>query len=96
MSSYIVWSNPLAALSNKLFKTTWGYNEIDLGSRPIPNKHPLVPELYRVVINGTEYLVDKFDRKRLLECIYDNNTSMNELIDHAQMCDKRWMLIWKS
>lgn len=69
MSSYIVWSNPLAALSNKLFKTTWGYNEIDLGSRPIPNKHPLVPELYRVVINDTEYLVDKFDRKRLLATI---------------------------
>lgn len=96
MSSYIVWSNPLAALSNKLFKTTWGYNEIDLGSRPIPNKHPLVPELYRVVINGTEYLVDKFDRKRLLDGIYDNSTSINELVEHAQIYDKSWMLIWRS
>lgn len=96
MSSYIIWSNPLAALSNKLFKTEWGKNEIDLSSRPIPNKHPLVPELYKVIINDVEYLVDKFDRKRLLEGIYDNNTSMDELIDHAQMCDKSWMLIWKS
>ena len=96
MSSYIIWSNPLAALSNKLFKTTWGYNEIDLSSRPIPNKHPLVPELYRVVINDTEYLVDKFDRRYILEGIYDNSTSMDELIDHAQIYDKSWMLIWRS
>lgn len=96
MSSYIVWSNPLAALSNKLFKTERGKNEIDLSSRPIPNKHPLVPELYKVIINDVEYLVDEFDRRYILECIYDNNTSMNELIEHAQMCDKSWMLIWKS
>lgn len=96
MSSYIIWSNPLAALSNKLFKTTWGYNEIDLSSRPISNTCSLVPDLYKVVINNVEYLVDEFDRKYILECVYDNNTSMNELIDHAQMCDKSWMLIWKS
>ena len=96
MSSYIVWSNPLAALSNKLFKTEWGKNEIDLSSRPIPNTHPLVPDLYKVVINDVEYLVDEFDRRRILEGIYDNATSMDELIEHAQIYDKSWMLIWRS
>lgn len=94
MTAYVIWSNPLALLSHKIFKTTWGRNEVSVAKEPYPNRHPLVPTLYKVDINGVEYLLDGFGREFVMDAIHDNNTSMNELINRAETYDKRWMLTW--
>lgn len=91
---YVVWSNPLALLSHKLLKTTWGRNEITVNENPLNHQHPLVPTLYKIIINGTEYLLDDFGKEFVQEAIDDNNVSMGELINRASNFDKSWMLIW--
>ncbi|QCQ65341.1 hypothetical protein CPT_Seabear_025 [Salmonella phage Seabear] len=93
---YVVWSNPLALLSHKLFKTTWGKNEIIVNESPLNHQHPLVPALYKIIINGTEYLLDDFGKEFVQEAIDDNNVSMGELINRASNFDKSWMLIWSN
>lgn len=93
---YVVWSNPLALLSHKLFKTTWGRNEIIVNESPLNHQHPLVPTLYKIIINGTEYLVDDFGKEFVQEAIDNNNVSMGELINRAATFDKSWMLIWSN
>ncbi|QXV85215.1 hypothetical protein bas27_0176 [Escherichia phage TrudiGerster] len=93
---YVVWSNPLALLSHKLFKTTWGRNEVDISLTPYPNNHPLVPTLFKVRINDKEYLLDSFGHEFVLEAIEDNSISMGELINRAATFDKSWMLIWSN
>ncbi|WDR22106.1 hypothetical protein PJM41_0021 [Salmonella phage vB_SenS_UTK0009] len=50
--------------------------------------------MYKVDINGVEYLLDGFGREFVMDAIHDNNTSMNELINRAETYDKRWMLTW--
>lgn len=94
MMEYVVWSNPLAFLSHKLFKTTWGRHEVDISRDPYPNNHPLVPTLFKVRIDDKEYLLDSFGHEFVLEAVRDNNVSMRELINRAATFDKSWMLIW--
>lgn len=91
---YVVWSNPLAFLSHKLFKTTWGRHEVDVSLDPYPNNHPLVPTLFKVRIDDKEYLLDSFGHEFVLEAVRDNSVSMRELINRAATFDKSWMLIW--
>lgn len=93
---YVVWSNPLALLSHKLFKTTWGRNEITVNENPLNHQHPLVPILYKITINGKEYLLDSFGHEFVIEAIDDNNVSMGGLINRASNFDKSWMLIWSN
>ncbi|AXY84954.1 hypothetical protein EM69_003961 [Salmonella enterica subsp. enterica serovar Typhimurium] len=93
---YVVWSNPLALLSHKLFKTTWGRHEITVNENPLNHQHPLVPTLYKIIINDTEYLLDDFGKEFVQEAIDDNNVSMGELINRASNFDKSWMLIWSN
>lgn len=54
-----------------------------------------MPDLYKVIINNTEYLLDDFGKELLMEAINDPNIPMRELIDRAETFDKSWMLIWR-
>ncbi|WCX68713.1 hypothetical protein [Salmonella phage GSW6] len=65
-----------------------------MAKKPYPNKHPLVPRLYKVEINGVVYLLDGFGKDFVIEGINDNSTSMSEVINRAETFDKRWMLTW--
>lgn len=91
---YVVWSNPLALLSHKLFKTTWGRHEVFIDTNPYPNSPPLVPTLFKVKIDGKEYLLDSFGHEFVIEAVENNSISMREVINRAATFDKSWMLIW--